>query len=93
MRKSDWKNPILEAQAYLEYLNSSPNFSYKNVADKFGVSRARVSQMMALIKKLPDEIIDYFHMENNSEELKYFTERLIILDYLEDISKREGLGL
>lgn len=41
----------------------------------FGFSKARISQIIALIKRLPDEIVDYFHMENNFEELKYFTER------------------
>jgi hypothetical protein len=45
------------------------------VADEFGVSKAKVSQMIALIKKLPQEIVNYFYMENNSENMKYFTER------------------
>ena len=31
--------------------------------------------MIALVKKLPKEILDYFHMENKSENIKCFTER------------------
>ena len=75
LNKNNWKNPILKGQRYLEYLNSNPDFSYKDVAHEFGVSKARVSQMVALIKKLPSEILDCFHMEYNSESIGFFTER------------------
>jgi hypothetical protein len=75
LRKNNWKNPIFEGQKYLTYLESNPDFKYKDIAKKFKVSRARVSQMIALVRKLPKEILDYFYKENNSEELKYLTER------------------
>ena len=76
-RRDNWKNPVLEGQKYLDFQNSNPDskYQYQDVADEFGVSRARVSQMMSLIKKLPQEILEYFYMENNSNEVKYYTER------------------
>jgi len=74
-KKSNWKNPIKEGQKYIDCLNSYPDFKYQEVADEFGVSKARVSQMIALVKKLPKEILDYFYMENNSDEMKYLSER------------------
>ena len=74
-RKSDWKNPIKEGQKYLDYLNSNPGFKYRDVADAFGVSKARVSQMISIVRKLPKGIIDNFFMKNYSENLKVFTER------------------
>ena len=83
-KKSSWKKPIKEGQKYLACLNSDPKFRYQNVADEFGVSKARVSQMIALIRKLPKEILDYFFMENNSDAIKCFSERklrpLILMD-------------
>jgi hypothetical protein len=45
------------------------------VAERFDVSKARVSQMIALVKRLPKEIMDYFHREDISENLNGFTER------------------
>jgi hypothetical protein len=74
-RKRSWKNPIQEGQKYYDYLNSNPDFKYQDVADRFGVSKGRVSQMIALIKKLPQEILNYFYMENNAENSNDFTER------------------
>lgn len=59
LNKARKKNPFLEAQVYLDYLNSDPSFLYRDVAENFEVSKARVSQMIAL-NKLPQEILDYF---------------------------------
>ena len=69
------KNPILEAYNYIEYLESHPNITYQNVAEKFNISKARVSQMIALVKKLPQEIIDYLLNKEERLNLNYFTER------------------
>jgi hypothetical protein len=59
----------------LDCLNNNPDFTYRDVADKFGVSKSRVSQMIALVKKLPKEILDYFYTENKSERIFCLTER------------------
>lgn len=52
-------NPILQGFKYLEYLEEFPNLTYKDVATEFNISKARVSQMIALIKKLPRKIVDF----------------------------------
>lgn len=68
------KNPILEGYKYLEYLESHSGITYKDVAEKFKVSKARVSQMIALVTRLPKEILDYL-VNNESVNSYYFTER------------------
>jgi hypothetical protein len=45
------------------------------VAEKYSISKARVCQMIALVKKLPQEIIDYIKSKDHHEDLYYFTER------------------
>jgi len=74
-RKKNWKNPIMEAQSYLDCLESNPDFSYKDVAEKFKISKARVSQMISLLTKLPYEIIDCLKNENIPESPPLFAER------------------
>jgi hypothetical protein len=78
LRKSksvERKNPILEGRRYLEFLEQNPGLTYKNVADEFDITKARVSQMIAIVKKLPQEITNYFMSNNDSLDLTFFTER------------------
>ena len=72
---SNKKNPIQEAYKFLEYLETYPNSTYQDLADEFNISKARVCQMIALVKKLPKEIIDYLSNINDSKSISYFTER------------------
>ena len=65
----------MEANKYLEYLETHPALTYQDVAKKFGISKARVSQMIALVKKLPRAIIDCLIDKAEPENLCYFTER------------------
>ncbi len=73
--KAKKKNPVLEGHRYLEFLEQNPGLTYKNVADEFDITKARVSQMIAIVKKLPQEITNYFMSNNESLDLSYFTER------------------
>lgn len=73
--KAKKKNPVLEGHRYLEFLEQNPGLTYKNVADEFNITKARVSQMIAIVKKLPQEITDYFMNNNESLGLSYFAER------------------
>ena len=75
LSKNNRENPIKEGQKYLDYLNSSPDYKYRDGASFFGVSVGRVSQMIALIKKLPQEILDYFLRGDVSDDIQYLTER------------------
>ena len=92
LRKRNIKNPFHEGQKYFEYLESNPNFKYQDVADEFRVSKARVSQMIALVNKLPKEILDYFQRKDKPKEVQSFTERkfrpLTLLESDEEKIKR-----
>ena len=73
--KSTPKNPILEAYKYVDYIEGHPGSTYQDLADHYNISRARVCQMVSLIKKLPQEITDYFLDESNSKSFESITER------------------
>jgi len=75
LRKNNWKNPIFEGQKYLEYLESNLDFKYQDAAKEFGVSKARVCQMVALYNRLPSRITEYLMNTDEPEIIKYFTER------------------
>ena len=59
----------------LTYLEKIPGSSYKDVAKEFNISKARVCQMIALVTKLPEEIIERLINKNEPESLSYFNER------------------
>jgi len=71
--KSTPKNPILEAYKYIDFLKDHPGATYQDLANRYNISKARVCQMVALIKKLPQEIIDF--LSDSSKNIEFFTER------------------
>ena len=75
LNKTEWKNPILEGYLYSQFLEDYPGTTYRDLANKFEISAARICQMIALVKKLPKDIIDYFLNEDNSENFGNFNER------------------
>lgn len=68
-------NAIEEACAYLDCLESVPNGTYTDVAESFGVTKTRVCQMLALLKKLPPEITDAIACTEDDRFRAFFTER------------------
>lgn len=70
-----WKNPVLEGQRYLNLHLSGDYPTYETIAKKFGVSRARICQMIALAKNLPDEITGLFSDSKYLTRLHHITER------------------
>ena len=69
------KNPILEAKKYLKFLEENPNDSYTDAGKYFAVSRARITQMINLVNKLPKKVVDFVSKIKDPELLVYFTER------------------
>ncbi len=65
----------MEGYKYLEYLESNSDLTYRDAAENFNVTKARVCQMIALAKKLPKEITDFFIKENDSLDFSYYTGR------------------
>jgi len=64
-----------EARRYREYLERKDVNTKAEIAEMFGISRARVAQYLNLLK-LPNKIIKFLdNNRENSEVRKYFTER------------------
>ena len=60
---------------YLKLYHSGRYPTYETIAKKHDVTRARICQMIALAKKLPNEISDLFIDSKNSDKLRHITER------------------
>ena len=73
--KSKKTNPLEIGMEFLEYLNDNPGSTYNDIANEFGMSKARICQMDAFVKKLPIEITDYLMNTYEPGVLKHFTER------------------
>ena len=65
---------ILEAFRYRACLDAEPSRTRAEVAVMFGVSRARVTQYLNLLK-LPSAIVNYLADSTDRATLHYFTER------------------
>ena len=65
----------MESQAYWRIYRSGEYPTYETIAKKLSVTRARVCQMIALAKRLPNEIIDVFSDEEHADKLSHITER------------------
>ena len=68
-------NAIEEARRYLACLEDMPDGNHADVADAFGVSRARVRQMLGLLKTLPPEITDAVAGAADDRLRAFFSER------------------
>jgi hypothetical protein len=68
------KNAILEALRYQQYLEAVPGRTRAEIAVMFGKTRARVTQMMNLLK-LPAQIVTFLSECQEPVILEYFTER------------------
>ncbi len=65
----------MEGIGYLKLYRSRHYPTYETIERKFGVTRARICQMIALAKNLPDEITGLFSDSRYSEKLQHITER------------------
>ena len=72
------KNAILEARHYQDCLEDVPDRTRAEVAEMFGISRARVTQYLNLLK-LPPVIVGFLETNEDPAILHYFTERRLRL--------------
>lgn len=68
------ENPILEAKRYERLLSDPFINSQADVARELGITRARVSQIMGLLK-LPEEIQRVLLGLNDQRAIRFFSER------------------
>ena len=65
----------MKALEFQNLLETKTVNSQADLAERYGISRARVTQYLNLLK-LPDEIVDFLKANTNQETvLRYFTER------------------
>lgn len=74
-RLKGYTNPVKTGLQYLEFLKDHPESTYDDIAGMFGVSKARVCQMVALCNRLPSTVTDYILNTDDPGILKHFTER------------------
>jgi len=83
-------SPIEQALTYARVLNEPSVVSKSQVAQRFGVSRARVTQMLNLLD-LDDAILDQLTSIEDVGEHNFFTEHrlrgLAVLDGTEQLSE------
>ena len=79
-----YKNPLLDAYHYKDLIEKDPGINTQaDIASKLGYTRARISQIMALLRLHPDIQKELMAM-TDQKEIKYFCEkRLRELTYLE----------
>jgi len=74
-RRKPRQHPLLKALELQNLLDTGMVNNQAELAERCGISRARVTQYLNLLK-LPDEIIDFLRVNSHQESvLRYFTER------------------
>jgi DNA-directed RNA polymerase sigma subunit (sigma70/sigma32) len=84
------KNTVAEALKFQNYLNEEPfrqndggfvlrrTRTYEEVARHFGVSCARVSQLMSILRQLPESFLDSMKNSSDPNLLTIFSGRQLI---------------
>jgi len=70
--------PLLEAKRYQKILDDPFINSLANVAKELGITRARVSQIMALLKLAPEIQKELLNLQDQ-KAIRYFSERRLRL--------------
>jgi len=74
-----------------EYIESDPQRTYTSTGDHFGVTRARISQLMTIIEKLPDDFIEKMGECEDQSMLKTFSgKRLLKISTIETEKERRN---
>jgi len=67
------KNIVLEALKVRDFLVADPSRSYRHAASEFGVTKARISQLLKILKALPPTFIAQMAGCNNRRILREFS--------------------
>jgi len=84
------KNIVAEALKFQRYLSENSSSTYETAARHFGVSRARISQLMSILRNLPESFLESMKECSDPNVLTTFSGRkLIRISRLATIQKRE----
>lgn len=66
------KNIVAEAVRFHKFHEENPSLTYEAVGRHFGVTRARVSQLLGLVERLPKDFIDQLAHSTDQKLVKAF---------------------
>ncbi len=73
-----YKNIVAMAVRVQEYLAENPQRTYTAAGRHFGVTRARVTQLMTILEKLPDDFISIMKTTEDQSLLKRFSGKTLL---------------
>ena len=73
-----YKNIVAMAVKVSEYLEIDPQRTHTSAGNHFGVTRTRISQLMSILEKLPDDFIEKIGVCEDQILLKTFTGRALL---------------
>ncbi len=86
-----YKNIVAMAIKVSEYLETDTQRTYTSAGDHFGVTRARISQLMTILEKLPDDFIWKMGECEDQSLLKTFSgKRLLKISSIENEKERQA---
>jgi len=86
-----YKNIVAMAIKVSEYLETDTQRTYTSAGDHFGVTRARISQLMTILEKLPDDFIEKLGECHDQCLLKTFSgKRLLKISAIESEKERQN---
>lgn len=73
-----YKNIVAMAVKVNEYLVQNPQRTYTSAGNHFGVTRARISQLMTIHEKLPDDFIEMMGQCDDQALIKRFSGKTLL---------------
>jgi len=76
--KPVYKNIVAMAIQVQEYLIENPQRTQTTAGNHFGITRARVSQLMTIVENLPDDFISIMKTTEDQSLLKRFSGKTLL---------------